>query len=965
MQEEGAELLYNGMEEEEEVESASIAAVAAAAAETDREEASEHGKHATSPTNATPTKRSRDDVILADMVVANNVDEVSHTEQGNDQKEPNSCSTLDATPSCDPGNVQNQVTSSLSMINEEKLYHDELCTNFVKYGGGQRHAVYFQSKGEQLQKACQQGDYAAVLELAERIPHIKEYAPLEMKRLAKALSEWQSASADTVDNEEDLDKALEDEDVLKILSRDECEIYEALGLTRQEYLDLIKEKLITQKKTLFYKRKRILQGTEAIIHDTAWAVRNCVWKVGFHAECDVESWVRTLVGLRTADACAGTSDDRTTSEGNSKDENYSSSSTSSSAEQQTEDEKQVYSFARVIPQPDYILSQLYENAKIIDDGIFAETVLYDHDASHDSFKCARLENISDAYNKSIERFAKSDLGTKDGQIEKLLEWFTGVVSGDNPNMEMCCNDPLYFPGPMILAKEGVHRVLPHLWLLLGGSFKNESSPPENNVTVHEKPFENIDNCKERVVDAVVSVIGTHYAKIIRADGIEVVAKLRQGQTKDDGPLELIAIQREQLLGHLGRQIGCCLYFGGGIGIPIFVTGVIAGLGHVQILQLHLIAPGTPHSKLELRATRLLPLMTEKNFELWFKSDHKYKKFKAEWKKLQQLLYPKKLAMDKKWKTRKSVFDDILLASTHCYDVDKDQIPLGWKAIWSVMASNPKELFNAGDTDICDVFGSIIGFGAFSNVFHKDSCNWVTKVSTSGVRSFIRNEVQHLLLLKPNQLEYPETVAHYEKSGYRKFSMGGVEVALPFIEISPKGESLYFYLLMLCHDKKQDSGESYWDAIRNIGEGLKDALEFIHNHNVCHNDVKDNNVVVKNGKPILVDFGCAACVEDEKVGFLGTTQYAHRKVHLLHTWKCKKEYDFTSLGFTMATILNGGNVGWTGLSSGPVEEELSHAFQERILCAQQIVVTELTKSKGKANLKDLSDLFLSWIELDLK
>jgi len=147
--------------------------------------------------------------------------------------------------------------------------------------------------------------------------------------------------------------------------------------------------------------------------------------------------------------------------------------------------------------------------------------------------------------------------------------------------------------------------------------------------------------------------------------------------------------------------------------------------------------------------------------------------------------------------------------------------------------------------------------------------------------------------------YPETIVQYRKIGYRKFLMGGVAVDLPFVQLYPFGEPLYFYLLTFC-DGKENVQESYWDAIRSIGQGMKEALEFIHKHNICHNDISDKNIVAKNGKPVLMDFGNAAGINDKQVGFHGTTEYAHCKIHQ-GSWHCQKHYDWTG---TMATILNG-------------------------------------------------------------
>jgi len=68
---------------------------------------------------------------------------------------------------------------------------------------------------------------------------------------------------------------------------------------------------------------------------------------------------------------------------------------------------------------------------------------------------------------------------------------------------------------------------------------------------------------------------------------------------------------------------------------------------------------------------------------------------------------------------------------------------------------------------------------------------------------------------------------------------------------------------------------------------------------------------------------------------------------------------------MATILNGGIVAWMGLSSRPVQSKSSPVIHDHIQCAQNIIDDKITKSGCESTLKDLSDLFLSWINLDLE
>jgi len=929
----------------------------------------------------------------------------SSHEQDNNKREPSSLSSLDTTP-CDQSKAH-----LVGLTPEGEHYSDENRRDSMKHLGDipalQRHSVYWQLQAQGLHDAIKQSNFEAFYTRAKAIPHIEKYAETELKNLENSLFAFKS----NIDQEDDLAEAPEEEDI----DDDDREIYSKLGReTYYRWLAKTKKPLISEKKALISEKRARISENEALISENealinknnSLIISDLVKDVAFKAYI-VEEWVRALAGLNQADTIATHQTDTTAtqqkgkSQGNLKPAYPDATSSRLSSEggesllvtdqvnlsggsmvrvfgehdrvpkainssekidkeMQTNHETQCYSFARVVPELDFVLSELFKNAKIISDGIFAENVLRDHCENKDSFypkDTTVLKNISDAYDEAIDRYVTSDpLHRGKKGSGDLLKWFTVAVSGKKDDAESLVNFPPYFPGPAVPEKEGVQRVLPHLLLLLGGQLKNNrsftrSSPPKSNVR-HEGRFEGMENRKERVVDAVVSVRGAHHAKIIRDDALEVMIELKPGQRSNEGPIRLMNQQREQLMGNLGKQTGRGLHFGEGIGVPTFVTGIIAGLGHVQILQLHLLAPGTLDSKLELRATRLLPLMTEKNFEQWYKSDGNHM-YGDQWEKLRCLLYPKKLASDgNEEQVGNSVFDNILLKHTHGYHVDKDNIPLGWKAIWTVMTGSHTDLFGAWGTK---KIGQMIGFGAYASVFHKYNCNWVTKVSTRGNSHHIQNEIRLLSFLKTtNQSGYPATVVKYENSGLHDFWMGGVKISLPYIITSPQGVSLYYELLKL------DCKEKYWDLIKNICEGMKAALKFIHRRNICHNDISDKNIVLKDQKPVLVDFGNAASVGDKKEGFHGTTEFAHREIHTSKFWYCQEDYDWTSLGFTMATILNDGMVVWKGLSSGPVTES-STVFADRIKCAKDIVTNKTSSYGIESEFQEI----LNWICFDLK
>ena len=56
----------------------------------------------------------------------------------------------------------------------------------------------------------------------------------------------------------------------------------------------------------------------------------------------------------------------------------------------------------------------------------------------------------------------------------------------------------------------------------------------------------------------------------------------------------------------------------------------------------------------------------------------------------------------------------------------------------------------------------------------------------------------------------------------------------------------------------------------FAECLTRTLHALHQRGVIHRDIKPNNVVVSDGRPYLIDFGCATTVEDGSDSFAGSS-----------------------------------------------------------------------------------------------
>jgi hypothetical protein len=107
--------------------------------------------------------------------------------------------------------------------------------------------------------------------------------------------------------------------------------------------------------------------------------------------------------------------------------------------------------------------------------------------------------------------------------------------------------------------------------------------------------------------------------------------------------------------------------------------------------------------------------------------------------------------------------------------------------------------------------------------------------------------------------------------------------------------------------------------------------------------------------VLVDFGIASVLGEGLVGFRGTTEYIHGEIHRKHlNWYPCPEHDLTSLGFTMAALVNKGRVPWKGFSDRPV------ACKEMLAKRRKIALQELENEKPR--LEGL-DEWKGWIEKD--
>ena len=96
-----------------------------------------------------------------------------------------------------------------------------------------------------------------------------------------------------------------------------------------------------------------------------------------------------------------------------------------------------------------------------------------------------------------------------------------------------------------------------------------------------------------------------------------------------------------------------------------------------------------------------------------------------------------------------------------------------------------------------------------------------------------------------------------------------------------------------------------DFGRLIFAQLLEGLEAMHNLNICHRDIKPNNIMIGGENYLLkyIDFGFGTDQTGKLNSFLGTTNYASPELHLKRPYFGKSE-DIFSLGVTLFVLVMG-------------------------------------------------------------
>jgi serine/threonine protein kinase len=114
--------------------------------------------------------------------------------------------------------------------------------------------------------------------------------------------------------------------------------------------------------------------------------------------------------------------------------------------------------------------------------------------------------------------------------------------------------------------------------------------------------------------------------------------------------------------------------------------------------------------------------------------------------------------------------------------------------------------------------------------------------------------------------------------------------------------LFKYITNVTKENNIGFGENFG---RLIFSQLLDGLEAMHNLNICHRDIKPNNILIGENDYILkyVDFGMGIESNSKLNSFLGTPNFAAPELHLRRPYYGKSE-DIFSLGVTLFVLVTG-------------------------------------------------------------
>jgi hypothetical protein len=550
---------------------------------------------------------------------------------------------------------------------------------------------------------------------------------------------------------------------------------------------------------------------------------------------------------------------------------------------------------------------------------------FDFDLSGNQ-QCEKLKAVNEKLQTFIADSSTNIINyQKMGDISNTIAKLEGMLFGDESKKTE--GTKVYeYPGTTSNEKDGFQPIF-HLILravanciptIIPSIEADAPSSPTKNRSRREVGLLGTTFRNKRCVDFVIEDEGRFYI-YLNDYAMQLVCEGKPGCRKNNNPLVILDEARGQALSHVAKYVAAGLNFAG-IGTNTFGTCVIATLAVVQVLRLELSGVGTIDMKLQLKKSRMLPLMTKLNYEKWILGS----RYPNEFEDLGKQLYPQSTDLDH------IEIDD----SNH--DSQEDGIPLGILCLYNLMMKRRVDLFGPNDLFKGNNVGALIGRGTFSDIYSYQTTN-VIKISRYGVSKDLQNEGKILMLLKPDIELQGLTclpIFHNYIPDFEAY-LGDLTVVLPALETSPRG--IVSTRAMNRTINKVSKGE----LLSSIKNDISYALKFIHSKNVFHLDVAPKNIVIipdeKSGRAVLIDFSVAWHNEpncsNKLSGFIGTPSYTHRDIFYFYPsteWAPHPKYDFVGLGYTLATLANEGKLPFPPFNGFPTamnNEDRRNKFEE--------------------------------------
>ena len=196
------------------------------------------------------------------------------------------------------------------------------------------------------------------------------------------------------------------------------------------------------------------------------------------------------------------------------------------------------------------------------------------------------------------------------------------------------------------------------------------------------------------------------------------------------------------------------------------------------------------------------------------------------------------------------------------------------------------------------------------------------------------------------LRYESTVLHYlcekqtaeEKDKYIPtiYWFGKLP---PYSRIDGIGMAITYYkysLHELCREVENISLNEIYQIIRS----MISALKFIHQHNVCHRDIKPQNIMYTGNDWAIIDFGLASFTIDENGDSIYNLSENEKKQHIVGTpkyisWNIHrgelpaKRDDLISIGYVLLFCLFGEDF-WNNCLMDNIEIKSQEACDTHIL-----------------------------------